>query len=642
MPLVGDAVVRAGQEGELGADGVASSYGRTASEKSHNMSSTSTLRRGNSMASVVTAISASASQAAEGIKQSTRMTFIRRSASAEGLDRKPLRTIAGCRNFARRLVRDPYFEFLSGLVVFLDFLAICRDADAKARRDSDLLAVITMNAAMGLYIFDLALRVFVHGRSVVKHKAHMLDFFIICVSVFEKCLELLHDVTEGSSLLMIRMVRLCRLLRLVRVVKLFSGMKELRRLTQMIATCARTLFWSFLLSFLVMSMWAVAAVELANPVAQKLATQGAWDNCERCGRAFNSVLAANLTFFQTIFAGDSWGELMIPIIEDSPLTAFVFCGALMTLMFGIMQLITAVVVDTFADLRKMDVNTMAAEMEAEEKEEKRFLFEMLGAIDVDCNDEVTWDELADGALRVKDFQDWLRVMDIDQADLERLFQIIDSGRTGQISITEFVDVLYRLRNAEQKTTSKLVKHILDNLEVTAGELVAKVSSVQNRLEEMERKQSQSHITTKPGSRQNSCTLSHKRSDTSLREAGLPDHRACLLALEACQAAVMESIQLMGNYYDRTKGESCSLEAGKRNHLKKRNHIDASETSSHSVHTRPIHPQGDAHLQLQSSPCDEWPACLCLDDSADDPRGNAGASPWNSSIFSAEAGQSGLA
>eukprot|EP00929_Paragymnodinium_shiwhaense_P033585 TRINITY_DN18411_c0_g5_i1.p1 TRINITY_DN18411_c0_g5~~TRINITY_DN18411_c0_g5_i1.p1 ORF type:complete len:667 (+),score=91.54 TRINITY_DN18411_c0_g5_i1:161-2161(+) len=455
-----------------------------------------------------------------------------------------IRVHESLRQRARKILKHPVFEFLQGFVVMVDFVAICRDTDSKAangdktRGEEELITAITMNVCFSFYVFDLATRLLAFGCRIFRLKHHLLDAFVIGVSIFEAVIEFVQSASGGSSLLMIRMIRLCRLLRLVRVIKLFSGMKELRRLTQMIATCGRTMFWSFLMAFLVMSMWSVAAVELLHPVAEKLADQGTWEGCERCDRAFRSVLHSNLTFFQIIVAGDSWGYLAVPIIEEAPGTAIVFCGAVLTLTFGIMQLITAVIVDTFADLRKMDVNALAEEMEVEEKEEKDFLDKMFRDIDLDGSGAVTWAELAEGALKVKDFRDWLRVMDIDQHDFELLFNILDTNHSGQIDVDEFVDVLYRMRNAESKTTGKLVKHMIDNLEKTVKELLRRVDVLHERFERLE----PSELYTREARSSSVSSVSLKDADLAMLQTSI--HQACLVALEASQKAAVDEMEQM--------------------------------------------------------------------------------------------------
>eukprot|EP00929_Paragymnodinium_shiwhaense_P117458 TRINITY_DN8805_c0_g6_i1.p1 TRINITY_DN8805_c0_g6~~TRINITY_DN8805_c0_g6_i1.p1 ORF type:complete len:747 (-),score=141.72 TRINITY_DN8805_c0_g6_i1:145-2385(-) len=468
------------------------------------------------------------------------------------------------RKFAKQLTKNPYYDFAAGFVVLLDFVAICRDTDAKAAAPggAELFASITMNACFIFYVADLSLRVFLYGLKLFRqNKAFALDLFVICVSVFEHVLEFVRKSNGGSSFLMVRMIRLCRLLRLVRVVKLFAGMKELRRLTQMIATCARTMFWSFLLSFLVMSMWAVLAVELVHPVVIKLVEQGQWPDCERCERAFSSVMQANLTFFQTILAGDSWGQMAIPICEDSPLTGVVFCGALLTLSYGIMQLITAVVVDSFADLRKLDVNSLATEIDAEEKMEKEALRRIFEKIDADESGQVTFQELADGASSVKEFRDWLRVMDIDASDLARLFVILDGDGSGEVDVEEFMDALYRLKNAESRTTTKLVKHIVDAVEKKQDDMFDRFAELQTNFDEMRMLSMQRHAIESED--EHHCS---QKDDQMVQHVEAAVQRASAVALEAALSAAINKVHML-------------TEAGSRPQLTAQRSVGASKAST---------------------------------------------------------------
>eukprot|EP00929_Paragymnodinium_shiwhaense_P037010 TRINITY_DN19791_c0_g1_i2.p1 TRINITY_DN19791_c0_g1~~TRINITY_DN19791_c0_g1_i2.p1 ORF type:complete len:648 (-),score=97.19 TRINITY_DN19791_c0_g1_i2:321-2264(-) len=474
--------------------------------------------------------------------------FIRSASDVDPMTGEP----SCARRLARQVTQFHHYDVISGVVVMLDFIAICRDADRKARllaQDStgtDYLAALVMHGAFVFYVIDLGLRVFANGLNSFRSRSYMLDLFCILVTIFEQILNLLMDTSgDASSLVMVRMVRLCRLLRLVRVIKLFGGMRELRRLTQMIATCGRTMFWSFLMSFLVMSIWAVLAVELIHPVASRLAEEGTWADCGRCDRAFESVMASNLTFFQIILAGDSWGVLALPIIEDSPETAFILCGSLLSLTYGIMQLITAVVVDSFADLRRLDVETLVGEIDLEEKEEKDFLSKLFSQLDADGSGNVSFIELTDGAIKVKEFQDWLRVMDVDGSDLARLFKILDSNQNGEVELEEFIDTLYRLKNAASATTARMVKHIVMGLEQTAGNLEDKIEEMQARLEEMQNIQLHVSAPGEGSPRRSNIRFSERGGGggTWLQDVEAAVHRACAVAMETALSEGVEKIQM---------------------------------------------------------------------------------------------------
>ncbi|CAE7239332.1 CPK1 [Symbiodinium pilosum] len=166
---------------------------------------------------------------------------------------------------------------------------------------------------------------------------------------------------------------------------------------------------------------------------------------------------ANLLLFKTVIAGDSWGEVAVPVIQAHPATAFIFVGSQLTLVFGVLNLIVAVVVDTFADARLNDVQTLAEEMEDEIDFDRKSLAKIFGRIDKDGSGQLSLQELIEGARSDPDFQSRLRVMDIDEQDLEQLFHMIDQDQSGTIEVSEFIGPLSRWAH-DSKTAPRFIKY----------------------------------------------------------------------------------------------------------------------------------------------------------------------------------------
>ena len=82
-------------------------------------------------------------------------------------------------------------------------------------------------------------------------------------------------------------------------------------------------------------------MEIINPYVIEMQASAPFDNCPECIRATSSVMHANLMLFKTVIAGDSWGLIAVPMIEQHPETAIIFVGASLTLVFGVLNLIVA-------------------------------------------------------------------------------------------------------------------------------------------------------------------------------------------------------------------------------------------------------------------------------------------------------------
>ena len=151
------------------------------------------------------------------------------------------------------------------------------------------------------------------------------------------------------------------------------------RLVTMMATCLRTLAWSFLLCFGIMTLWAMLLAEVVYPIVQ--AMPDAFADCDYCDVSTRSVMSANLLLFKTVIAGDGWGRVAVPVIQQNPWTAVLFVGSLLTLVFGVLNIIIAVVVDTFAEARQNDVQNLAEEMESDLEKNKKELTQLFTRIE---------------------------------------------------------------------------------------------------------------------------------------------------------------------------------------------------------------------------------------------------------------------
>merc|ERR1711937_862258 len=90
-------------------------------------------------------------------------------------------------------------------------------------------------------------------------------------------------------------------------------------------------------------------------------------DCVWCAGAFRSILSSNLTWFQ-IISGDGWRLLTRPIIEKHPWTAIIILSVIFIMVFGLLNLITAVVLETLHDAREADLMTFAQQKDRQREE----------------------------------------------------------------------------------------------------------------------------------------------------------------------------------------------------------------------------------------------------------------------------------
>merc|ERR1739848_341802 len=119
-------------------------------------------------------------------------------------------------------------------------------------------------------------------------------------------------------------------------------------------TAMRAIIWATVLLFMVLMIFAIFAVQFIHPLNVALSKSGIYGDCDRCPRAFASVQAATLTFIQQVVAGDSWGLVTIPIMEEHPWTSLFFLSVLVSVVLGLLILIVIVIVDGAAQAQEAD------------------------------------------------------------------------------------------------------------------------------------------------------------------------------------------------------------------------------------------------------------------------------------------------
>jgi len=348
------------------------------------------------------------------------------------------------------------------LAVLFDSYCTCSDIDARAAGNQPPAALLLLSdCCLLFYTVELGMACITAGwLHIIRDWTVLLDVVIILCGYAELFLNAVAPGDGFENLTVLRALRLARIVRLMRLLRRTRALRELQKLVHMMATCLKALFWSFVFCLLIMTVWAMFMVEIVHPLIVDMNTnKGYFEDCPQCVRATSSVMDANLLLVKTVIAGDSWGTIAVPVIEENPLTALIFIGSLFTLLFGVLNLIVAVVVDTFAEARQRDILNLAEEMEYDSEKDKKLLQTIFDRMDKDGSGEVTYEDLLDGARRDTEFQSRLRVMDIDENDLLQLFEMIDVTNEGSIKADEFIAPLSRWVH-DSKTAPRFIKYNL--------------------------------------------------------------------------------------------------------------------------------------------------------------------------------------
>lgn len=374
----------------------------------------------------------------------------------------------------KRFMQSQICETLVGLVILANFAILAYEADERiASVDGTIPAWIDAvnKAFLVFYSVEVCLRLGTERMSFFQVSWNCLDLFIVVIGIIGEIFSAVVAGSGGSdAFASVNLLRTFRTIRLVRAVRLMTSFPEMWAIINSLASCFKTLLWSAILILVMLTIWSIIAVEFIQPYVVEMAEKGLYDgvDCPYCPKAFDSVMLANLTLFQ-IMTGDGWSVLARPLIEHYPALALFFIAIIFIMVFGMLNLITAVLVDTAAREREADHANLASQKAIEQKKAVKKLVTMCQDIDEDSSGTISQKELAESFNTSEEFAATMVAMDVCEEDLECIFEILDADGSGDVSYIEFAENLFKMKTQESRTTMMLTKH---HVEQTAKEVAS--------------------------------------------------------------------------------------------------------------------------------------------------------------------------
>jgi len=360
------------------------------------------------------------------------------------------------------------FDYAMGLVIMFNMFLIIVETDHAAENDDGIPVVESIGwTILVIFIVELALRLFVYGSNFFFDGWNNFDFFVVVTDLFFSILGMiLGSVFPVSTL---RVLRLCKL---ARVSKVFRVFPELRIMMAGLIGSFRAIFWGSVLLTFVLLVWAIIAVQFIHPLNKEISDIHARNNCERCPRAYSSVLQASLTFAQQIVAGDSWGTATLPVIEAYPWTALYFAGVFLTVAVAVMNLILGVVVNVAAGEHERLQGELADKASIEKMMASDDILKICEDIDEDDSGELSAEELQ-GLKESPEFRLAIEHMNINKADLAMAFETIDADKSGSTSYVELITMLHKMSDSSVEFMLEQIKYHI----VTMKELFVEHAAV---------------------------------------------------------------------------------------------------------------------------------------------------------------------
>eukprot|EP00927_Polykrikos_kofoidii_P004679 TRINITY_DN11852_c0_g1_i1.p1 TRINITY_DN11852_c0_g1~~TRINITY_DN11852_c0_g1_i1.p1 ORF type:complete len:712 (+),score=80.60 TRINITY_DN11852_c0_g1_i1:40-2175(+) len=396
--------------------------------------------------------------------------------------------LTGFRRKLALVIRTDLFDLIVMGVVILNFIFVVCDTELRSLNMQSSIGSYVKIGFLVFYCVELGARLLVDRVSYFADVSNRIDFAIVLVDVVSECLAFATWTPETTWM------RLFRIMRVLRAIRRMKSFRELWLMLHGLTSAVKAMVWACILIFCVLVVWSLIAVEWLKPLNSRLAASGAFDGCDACVGAFDSVSRSTFTWFLLIFSGDLWADMVLPTVKEQPFSSVVFFTAFILVYLGLMNLILTVIVDRAAAARVDDEMLKAEEKKVEFDSARQKLRRLCALMDDDASGCVTLEELERGFKESSEFSSTLKAMDVAEEDLQTVFSILDVDKSGSVTYDEFVAQLHKIKTQEERTILIFIKHyvqevrqkVSEQLAIIKSELVEKVDDhtlITNRLEE---------------------------------------------------------------------------------------------------------------------------------------------------------------
>uniref|UniRef100_A0A0G4GKB9 EF-hand domain-containing protein n=1 Tax=Chromera velia CCMP2878 TaxID=1169474 RepID=A0A0G4GKB9_9ALVE len=350
------------------------------------------------------------------------------------------------------------FEWVMALVIIANSIFIAIRADEPENQ-----AIILTDDFLFVPIFtiELFLKLLTYQLLYFTDYWNDLDFFVVCIC----WLEIIVRYGGGNevSAQTLEALRIFRVLRILRVLRLLRSFRELRLLVRGIIQSFRALLWVFILIAVFIFVSAVYVTEMYQPHRGDTLIN----------EYFLSVSRSMFTMFQ-ILTLESWANGIVrPLESMNPGLVAFFVLYVIVLTFGMLNILTAVFVETTIQMAHADdeeirrpvgrergggvrVEEVGVAIAMEKRRQAELLKELMETADTDKSGTVTKEEW-EVLMSSQDVQLKLRKLGIQVQEAGPLFDTLDLDESGDIETDEFVNGLMKAAG-EAKAVDLMVIH----------------------------------------------------------------------------------------------------------------------------------------------------------------------------------------
>lgn len=399
------------------------------------------------------------------------------------LSKEKIKSHSATQTRLERLTSHSMYEIASAILIVLNALFVAWETEQRAvsaasivllpgeARQQDLYFGVVANFFCMCFALDLGLRVSSEGRSFFlmsrERSWNLLDTVVALTALAEVCTHWVAYAHDGTSTARtaLRKFSMLRIVRLLRVIKMRISsrvlliIRELRLMVFSLTGAMKPLFWAVVLMAIILLIFGVFFTD--GVVAYCVQNAAFQDESTRELRShFGTLGRSMLSLFISLSGGEDWAVVM-EVLEPLPgYYSFVFLVFITFAVLALLNVITAVFIQTAIKQTEADVELVVAEEMAQRAEFTAVMQQVFMELDQNNSGALTYDEF-EQHIEDDKIMAYLQTLELDATQIRSLFMLLDVDRTGEVDLDEFVTGCVRLKGGAKNLDMAFLKFQLD-------------------------------------------------------------------------------------------------------------------------------------------------------------------------------------
>lgn len=221
----------------------------------------------------------------------------------------------------------------------------------------------------------------------------------------------------------------------------------------------KPLFWAVVLMAIILLIFGVFFTDgVVAYCMQHSAFQD--ESTSELRRHFGTLGRSILSLFISLSGGEDWG-VVLHLLEPLPrYYALVFLLFITFAILALLNVITAVFIQTAIKQTESDVELVVAEEMAHRAEFTAVMQQVFMELDQNNSGALSYEEF-EQHIEDEKIMTYLQTLELDATQIRSLFMLLDVDRTGEVDLEEFVTGCVRLKGGAKNLDMAFLKFQLD-------------------------------------------------------------------------------------------------------------------------------------------------------------------------------------